>query len=218
VRIYGVDCNQIRTVHSAASTKGIKLFAGLLTITNVAADLASMIQQLNGHFDSTITTISIGNELVDMGRASAADVVAALTLARGILSEAGYTGSVVTVDTFNALIAHPELCRASDYCAANAHSYFDGTIEPAGAGAWVQKQVQRIGDAAGGGKKVVITESGWPHGGNANGVAVPSPENQAKAMQSIRDAFGKDLFLFCAFDDKWKADGAWGVEKFWGIM
>ena len=218
VRIYGVDCNQIRTVHSAASAKGIKLFAGLLTIADVPSDLASMIKQLNGKFDSTITTISIGNELVDTGRASPADVVAALGIARAILTQAGYGGSIVTVDTFNALIAHPELCRASDYCAANAHSYFDGTIEPAAAGAWVQRQVNRISDAAGGGKKTVITESGWPHAGHSNGVAVPSLENQAKAMQSIRDAFGADLFLFSAFDDKWKADGAWGVEKYFGIM
>lgn len=217
VRIYGVDCNQVSTVHSAASSKNMKIFAGLLTISNVGGDLGSMIKQLNGHFDDTITTISIGNELVDMGKASPGDVVAALGTARDILGKAGYTGSIVTVDTFNALIAHPELCTASDYCAANAHSYFDGTIEPSGAGAWVQKQVHRISDAAGGAKKVVVTESGWPHSGNSNGVAVPSPENQAKAMQSIRNAFGADLFLFSAFDDKWKADGAFGVEKYWGI-
>lgn len=218
VRIYGVDCNQISTVISAASSKNIKVFAGLLSIANVAGDLGSMINQLNGKFDGTITTISIGNELVDMGKASPGDVVAALGMARDILGKAGYTGSIVTVDTFNALIAHPELCAASDYCAANAHSYFDPTIEAAGAGEWVQKQIDRIAEAAGGDKKVVITESGWPHSGNSNGAAVPSPENQAKAVESIRGAFDKDVFLFSAFDDKWKADGAWGVEKNWGIM
>ncbi|ERF72957.1 hypothetical protein EPUS_05038 [Endocarpon pusillum Z07020] len=218
VRIYGVDCNQISTVISAASSKNIKIFAGLLTIADVAGDLGNMINQLNGNFDGTITTISIGNELVDMGKASPGDVVAALGTARDILGKAGYTGSIVTVDTFNALIAHPELCAASDYCAANAHSYFDPTIEAAGAGEWVQKQIDRIAEAAGGNKKVVITESGWPHSGNSNGAAVPSPENQAKAVESIRGAFEKDVFLFSAFDDKWKADGAWGVEKNWGIM
>ena len=222
VRIYGVDCNQISTVTSAAASRSIKVFAGLLTISDVAGDLASMIKQLNGHFDGTITTISVGNELVDMGKASPGDVVSALGTARGILGQAGYTGSIVTVDTFNALIAHPELCQSSDYCAANAHSFFDGTIEPSGAGAWLQKQVDRIAAAAGGdgGKKVVITESGWPHSGNSNGVAVPSPENQATALDSLRQAFGGagDLFLFAAFDDKWKADGAFGVEKNWGIM
>ena len=218
VRIYGVDCNQISTVISAASSKNIKIFAGLLTIADVAGDLGSMINQLNGKFDGTITTISIGNELVDMGKASPGDVVAALGTARDILGKARYTGSIVTVDTFNALIAHPELCTASDYCAANAHSYFDPTIEAASAGEWVQKQINRIAEAAGGDKKVVITESGWPHSGNSNGAAVPSPENQAKAVESIRGAFDKDVFLFSAFDDKWKADGAWGVEKNWGIM
>ncbi len=217
VRIYGVDCNQISNVLSAASTSNLQVFAGLLTITDVAGDLGSLIKQAKGDL-SRITTISIGNELVDMGKASVGDVIGAVGTARGVLGAAGFKGSIVTVDTFNALIAHPELCQASDYCAANAHSYFDGTIEPSGAGAWVQKQVGRIGDAAGGGKRVVITESGWPHAGGGNGVAVPSPENQAKAVESIRGAFGDGLFLFSAFDDKWKQDGAWGVEKNWGIM
>lgn len=218
VRIYGVDCNQVSTVLSAAASHGgIKIFAGLLSISNIHDDLASMIKQTNGNW-GPITTISIGNELVDMGKASVSDVVSALRTARGILAQAGYGGSIVTVDTFNALIAHPELCTASDFCAANAHSFFDPTMDPGGAGAWVQKQVGRISDAAGGGKKVVITESGWPHAGQSNGVAVPSPENQALAMASIRGAFGADLFLFTAFDDKWKGDGAFGVEKNWGIM
>lgn len=220
VRIYGVDCNQISTVVSAASKHGMTVFAGLLTISDVPGDLGSMIQQLNGRFDDggTITTISIGNELVDMGKAAPADVVAALGTARDILGKAGYTGSIVTVDTFNALIAHPELCRSSDYCAANAHAFFDGTVEPAGAGAWLQRQVGRIGDAVGGAKNVVITESGWPHAGGSNKVAVPSPENQVQALSSLRASFGADLFLFTAFDDQWKEDGAFGVEKNWGIM
>ena len=216
VRIYGVDCNQVSTVTSAASAKGISVFAGLLTIGNVASDLGSLIKQTNGNF-GPITTISIGNELVDMGKASVGDVINAIGVARETLGAAGFKGSIVTVDTFNALIANPDLCKKSDYCAANAHSYFDGTIEPSGAGAWVKKQVSRISDAAGR-KRVVITESGWPHGGSNNGVAVASPENQKTAIQSIRDSFGSDLFLFTAFDDKWKADGGWGVEKNFGIM
>lgn len=247
IRIYGVDCNQIQTVTTAASAHKMHIFAGLLTISNVAGDLASMISQVNNHFDpDVITTIFIGNELVDTGKAAPGDVVAALGVARDILRGAGYRGHVVTVDTFNALIKHPELCAASDFCAANAHAFFDGTVDPQGAGEWVRRQVDRIADAAaaagagagaraadygggggggggdgggsGGNKKIVITESGWPHAGAHNGVAVPSPDNQARALESIRAAFADDLFLFTAFDDKWKADGAFGVEKFWGIL
>lgn len=230
VRLYGVDCNQIQTVTTAASAYKMRIFAGLLSTSDVAGDLASMISQVNNHFDpDVITTVSIGNELVDTGKAGPGDVVAALGMAREILREAGYQGAVVTVDTFNALIKHPELCAASDYCAANAHAFFDGTVEPDGAGEWVVKQVGRISDAAAGAgaiqgrddgrsKKVVITESGWPHAGASNGAAVPSPENQARALDSIRAAFHDDLFIFSAFDDKWKDPGAFGVEKNWGII
>lgn len=181
------------------------------------------MKQLPGNsFDGTpITTISIGNELVDMGKASVGDVVSALETARGILGNAGFKGSIVTVDTFNALIQNPKLCEASDFCAANAHSYFDPTITPDQAGAWLRKQVARISDAVGGAKKVVITETGWPHAGRDNGIAHPGKEEQRTAMESVKGEWGKEswggMFLFSAFDDKWKQPGPWEVERNWGI-
>lgn len=84
--------------------------------------------------------------------------------------------------------------------------------------------MKRVSAAAGGGKKTIITESGWPKSGQPNGKAVPSHKNQQLALQSLRSAFADDdeagLFLFSAFDDMWKKDnvGTFGAEKFWGIL
>jgi len=74
-----------------------------------------------------------------------------------------------------------------------------------------------------GGKKTVITESGWPHQGEPNGLAVPSPDNQQLAIGSLKSSFADDaggLILFEAFDNMWKKDSQYtfGTEKFWGFL
>lgn len=131
------------------------------------------------------------------------------------------------------LLEHPELCEASDYCAANCHVFFDATQTPDRAGDYAFDVARRISEGtegkSGGRKRTVIAESGWPHDGVANGRAVPSGENQRVAVESLRRVFreqndeGEDgdagLVLFTAFDDLWKVDneGTFGAERFWGI-
>lgn len=171
-------------------------------------------------------TISIGNELVQRHQNTIPEVTDALNQARSILRSAGYQGPVVTVDTYTMLLRHPELCEASDYCAANCHVFFDATQTPDKAGDYAMDVAGRISGKAGG-KRTVIAESGWPHDGNANGKAVPSGENQRIAVDSLRRVFGGQengeedagLVLFTAFDDLWKVDneGTFGAERFWGI-
>lgn len=219
VRIYGVDCNQVTTVLNAAKRYNMKIFAGIFDLTDLPGSLRTIIQAAKGDW-SYFNTISIGNELINKGQNTPAQVIGAINSARQTLRAAGYTGPVVTVDTFNAMIQHPEICRASDYCAANCHAFFDAYMTPEQAGAYVKKQA-RLVSAAAGGKKVVITESGWPHAGQANGKAVPSRENQQKAISSLKNSFpGGGIIMFSAFDDKWKKDNSWtfGTEKYWGFL
>ncbi|KAK4946877.1 Cell surface mannoprotein mp65, partial [Elasticomyces elasticus] len=126
---------------------------------------------------------------------------------------------IVTVDTFVAIIANPELCRASDYAAANCHAFFDGGVTAQGAGAFVLSQAQAVSKACGG-KNTVITESGWPSQGNANGAAVPSLSNQKDAINSLKSHFSSNMVLFTAFNDMWKKNnaGTFGAEQYWGII
>ncbi|KAL4892628.1 glycoside hydrolase superfamily [Aspergillus ambiguus] len=222
VRIYGVDCDQTKKVVNAAHKRGMRVFAGVFDLQNFPASLDPIIDAAHAHGDwSIFHTISVGNELVNRGHASPAQIVDAVHTARRRLRAAGYHGPVVTVDTFDRLIGHPELCHASDYCAANCHAFFDSTQSADGAGAYVRNQAHRV-SAAAGGKRTVITETGWPHQGQANGQAVPSVANQHRALTGVSLAFHErpgDLVMFSSFDDKWKQDGpgTFGAEKFWGI-
>lgn len=216
VRVYDIGCD-LGPVAQAASATNMQLIAGLNTITNVAGDIAKLIGFLTGNWAS-VDTIVIGNEVVNNGGDPNA-VVGALSVARAALSAAGFTKNVVTVDVWSQFLRYPQLCQNSDYCAANAHAYFDVNTSADEAGAYVSKISQQLAAVANG-KSVVITESGWPWQGQANGLAIPSPANQQTAVSGLRSAFSSNpggLFLFQAYDATYKAPGPLGVEQFFGI-
>ncbi|ODV83164.1 glycoside hydrolase family 17 protein [[Candida] arabinofermentans NRRL YB-2248] len=218
IRLYGVDCNQVENVMQAKAD-GQKLFLGIYFMDAIT----SAVEQISDAVDSygswdDITTVSVGNELVNSGSATTSQVKAYISEGRAALKSAGYTGSVVSVDTHVAIINNPELCEYSDYIAFNAHSYWDGTIYPSGAGDWLLLQMQRVWSACGGEKTVLCSESGWPTKGDTYGVAVPSEANQATAISSIESSCGDSTILFTAFNDLWKSPGDYGVEQYWGIV
>jgi exo-beta-1,3-glucanase (GH17 family) len=217
VRSYGVDCGQVTTMLTAAKANGMKLFAGIFDLSQASSEIDTLISAVNGDW-SDIWAVTMGNEDVNQGKASVGDVIAALNAGRSQLRGAGYNGPVVHVDTFNQILANPELCQNSDIATANAHAFFDPNTPAEKAGDFVLEQSQAMAKACG--KEVWITESGWPHGGDPNGQAIPSPQNQQIALDSIRSKFSGNLFLFSAFDDDWKQDGpgTFGAEHFWGIV
>ncbi|OHE98555.1 cell wall glucanase [Colletotrichum orchidophilum] len=222
VRTYGTDCNQIANALPAAKKAGLKLFLGIFDISSISAQVASIIVAVGNDW-SLIDTVSVGNELVNNGKATAQQIVTAVGQTRQLLRAAGYTGPVVTVDTFVAVLANPSLCDASDYCAMNIHPFFDSNTAAKDAGSFITStvaQVQaKLSDRS---KRIVCTETGWPWKGNANGVAVPGLSEQKLAVDSIKKAYEShpgDVILFSAFNDLWKSAEAatFNAEQYWGI-
>lgn len=223
VRIYGTDCSQATTVLAAAKAKGLKLFAGVYDISQVTAEIALIVKAANGDW-SSFDTVSIGNELVNAGSATAAQVVAAISTARSLLKTAGYSGNVVTVDTLVAARSNPSLCDNSDYCAVNSHPFFDGGVAAADSGSFLTTQIPTLQAVLSNkSQKIVITETGWPSQGQTNGKAVPSSENQSAAISSIKTAFKSspsNIILFTTFNTMWKTNTAaqFQAEQYWGFL
>lgn len=221
VRIYGTDCDQVRNVYSAAKTYGIRVFLGIWEPTAVEDEVGKIVSGVNGDWN-LIHTISVGNELVNNGQASPGQVIKAVKSARSSLRAAGYQGPVVAVDTFVAVQAHPELCEESDYCAVNAHAFFDSTCSASDAGEWLQNTVSNVKSALSVPKMIVVTETGWPTKGDRNGMAIPGLENQEAALDSIKREFVDspgNVILFSAFNDLWKQKSlaTFNADQYWGI-
>ncbi|EXJ60223.1 hypothetical protein A1O7_04375 [Cladophialophora yegresii CBS 114405] len=214
IRFYDIGCD-LSVATAAAAAAGFSVTLGLNGIGNVNGDLAILIGMIKGNW-GPIDTVVIGNELTNQG-ANPGQIAAAVNNGRAILQAAGYTKNVVAVDTFMAHMAHPEICQASDYCAVNAHAFFDANTVAANAGTFVKSVISNIQTN---GKAIIVTESGWPYRGDVNGQAIPSLENQQVAIASLRAAFAGNpggLFLFQAYDASYKGEGASNVERFFGI-
>lgn len=218
LRLEGTDCSQIANVKDMCKQKGMKMMVGVYNIADAGSEVGSLIAQVGGDWD-LIDTVSVGNEEVNSkGAGQIPAVLSALGTARSLLKATPFSGHVVTVDTFNALQQHPELCHASDYAAANAHPFFDPTTSAGQAGDWVKKTAADVKSACGG-KRTVITESGWPSNGSPNGNALPGQAQQKTALSGIKGAFASDMFLLGAYNDHWKKNspGQFGCEQWYGI-
>ncbi|KAK8015877.1 1-3-beta-glucan synthase component FKS1 [Apiospora marii] len=222
IRIYGVDCDQVASAYAAAKKYGNKLMLGIFDISSIPQAVSAMASGVKNDW-SIVDTVSVGNELVNNGQAQVGQMVGAIEQTRSALRAKGYKGPVVTVDTFVAVLAHPELCDASDYCAVNVHPFFDPNTPSAKAGSFITSTVgqirQKLNDPK---KRIVVTETGWPWKGTANGAAVPGMDTQATAIASIKSSFTSnpaDCILFTAFNDMWKkpAAGTFFAEQFWGM-
>jgi len=83
------------------------------------------------------------------------------------------------------------------------------------AGDFIQSEIAVL-KAICGSKNTYVMETGWPSAGNCNGVACPSPANQATAIKAIQNTVGAEVVFFSYEDDSWKEPGQFGVEQFWG--
>lgn len=216
IRLYGVDCNQVENVMQAKGSNQ-KLFLGIFFMDQISQGIEQLSNAVKtyGSWDD-VYTVSIGNELVNSGEASVEQIASYVSTGKSLLSSNGYSGPVVSVDTHVAILNNPALCEYSDYIAFNAHAYWDGTIVGSDAGPWLLLQMQRVANACN--KHVMCVESGWPHAGDANGVAVASKSEQSNAINSISSTCGDDTIAFTAFDDMWKSPGPKNVEQFWGLF
>jgi len=82
------------------------------------------------------------------------------------------------------------------------------------------KQMYYQAVQAASGKRVIITETGWPSSGDALGAAEPGYENALKYFinaQEWSQREGIEMFYFSAFDEGWKVGSEGSVGAFWGL-
>ena len=70
------------------------------------------------------------------------------------------------------------------------------------------------------GKKVIISETGWPSKGEVVGAAIPSKENVMQyyiKAQLWAEKENIDLFYFASFDESWKIHFEGWAGTSWGL-
>ena len=123
------------------------------------------------------------------------------------------------VDAYYEFTQRPNITDACDVILANCYPFWEGCHSDYSL--LYMKEMYRQAMQAANGKKVIITETGWPsHGSPCKETAHPSKENALRyflnAQQwSIEDDI--ELFYFTSFDESWKVGSEGDVGAFWGI-
>ena len=122
------------------------------------------------------------------------------------------------VDAYYEFTDHPEVAEVCDIILANCYPYWEGcSLEYS---LMYMKQMYFEAQAAGKGKPVLITETGWPSSGQSIGGAHASFENSLKYfINAQRWSRAEDIpmFYFSSFDESWKIEKEGDVGASWGL-
>lgn len=122
------------------------------------------------------------------------------------------------VDAYYFFEKHPHVAAACEVLFANCYPFWEGCPRERSL-AYMQSMYQRT-LAAAQGKRVVISETGWPQTGTPLHGAVPSVAGAIRYfIDTCRWAAREDIefFYFAAFDEAWKVGVEGDVGAHWGL-
>ncbi|MBL7852839.1 MAG: MFS transporter [Cyclobacteriaceae bacterium] len=163
-----------------------------------------------GHVDIAV----VGNEVLLRGDISKQELLHYIRKVKQALPNipVGY------VDVYYQFSEHPELVDACDLVLINGYPFWEGC--PIGQASGYLSQMYGKAVSAARGKKVIITETGWPDQGSRTGEAEPSSENAMQYfinVQNWANQQGIELFYFSSFDESWKVRHEGDVGQAWGL-
>lgn len=157
---------------------------------------------------------AVGNEVMYRGDLTEEQLLEYIHTVKKALPDV----TVGYVDAYYEFSHRPNITNACDVILSNCYPYWEGCpIEYS-----LNHMQQMYGQAsdAGQGKKVIITETGWPSQGEGLKGAHPSAVNAMKYFIDTQVWSQKnniEVFYFSSFDEAWKIGDEGDVGAYWGL-
>ncbi|WP_299681306.1 glycosyl hydrolase family 17 protein [uncultured Dokdonia sp.] len=164
--------------------------------------------------EGCVDIAAVGNEVMYRGDLTEEQLLDYIYIVKEALPDI----TVGYVDAYYEFSHRPKITEACDVILSNCYPYWEGCDQENA----LNHMQQMFGQAthAANGKKVIITETGWPsHGTNLKG-AYPSKENAMKYFINAQAWSAKEnieLFYFSSFDESWKVGPEGDVGAYWGL-
>ncbi len=201
-------------IPAIAKEAGLKTMVGVWLDDNAQhneIELSNAIEIARaGHAD----ILGVGNEVLLRGDMGEDELLAYIQRAK----DAVHDVPVGYVDAYFKFQEHPRISEACDVILANCYPFWEGC--PADHALLYMKEMYRRAQQAANGKKVIVSETGWPNIGAAERGAVPSFENAIKYFVDTYLWAEEDeieVFWFSSFDESWKVDAEGDVGAYWGL-
>jgi glucan 1,3-beta-glucosidase len=122
------------------------------------------------------------------------------------------------VDAYYEFTERPAITEACDVILANCYPFWEGCDQDYSL--LYMKDMYNRALKAGKGKKVIITETGWPSKGTSLEGAFPSDTNAIKYFINTQKWSREEdieIFYFSSFDESWKVGNEGDVGAYWGL-
>jgi glucan 1,3-beta-glucosidase len=158
--------------------------------------------------------VAVGNEVLYRDELTEEELIEYILRVKKLLpdNQVGY------VDAYYEFANRPAITEACDVIFANCYPFWEGChIDYS---LIYMKNMYYKALQAGNGKKVIISETGWPNVGTPFEGAEPSTENAIKyfintQMWSVEEDI--EVMYFTSFDENWKVGAEGDVGAYWGL-
>jgi glucan 1,3-beta-glucosidase len=207
-------------IRSFSCTEGNQLL-GMKTLVGawLGNDQESNRKEINGLIELTnqglVDVAAVGNEVMYRGDLTEEEL---LTFIYEVKEKINGAVPVGYVDAYYEFTERPAITEACDVLLANCYPFWEGCDQDYSL--LYMKDMYNRALKAGKGKKVIITETGWPSEGSNLEGAYPSKENAMKYFintQKWSKEDNIDIFYFSSFDESWKVGTEGDVGAYWGI-
>lgn len=158
---------------------------------------------------------AVGNEVLHRGEISEQELIEYISRVRAVLPSSIPVGYV---DAYYQFLDRPALVDACDVILANCYPFWEGADNEFALN--YLNRMMEVTRLSSNGKKVIITETGWPSKGENIEAAAPSHLNAMKYFIAVQDWAKNheiELFYFSSFDESWKIKQEGEVGAGWGI-
>ena len=201
-------------IPETARAKGLKTMVGAWIDSNKKNNVKEIESLINLANHGLVDIAVVGNEVLLRKDLTEKELLAYIQNVKQAMPEipVGY------VDAYYQFKEYPALVDACDIVLVNCYPFWEGShIDNATAHL---NQMYALAKKAANGKKVIITETGWPNDGTGNNDAHPSVENAMRYFINIQNWSQQekvDMFYFSSFDESWKVRHEGDVGQAWGI-
>ena len=164
--------------------------------------------------DSNIKALIVGNEVLHRGDFSVEQYIQYIRRVKQQVD-----APVAIAELLHSWMEHPELVAEVDLLGVQIYPYWGGLSIEAAAQNTIES-VKRLQDQYPG-KRVVLTEFGWPTAGGKIGAADANPENAATYFREViplLEAHKIEYLYFAMTDESWKQQDEGGPGAHWGLL
>ncbi|WP_452221247.1 glycoside hydrolase family 17 protein [Lacinutrix salivirga] len=174
-------------------------------------EIISLINLANNNF---VDIAAVGNEVMYRGDLTEEELIQFINKVKHNTK----TIPVGYVDAYYEFSDRPAITEACDIILANCYPFWEGCDQDYSL--LYMKDMYQQAIKAANGKRVIISETGWPNKGTNLEGAFPSEKNALKYFinaQKWSKEEGIEMFYFSSFDESWKVGTEGDVGAFWGI-